>query len=463
MILNQTETGHILEKTLKTALQAGADEAAVELSGSEKALSRFARNMMTQNVIRKNIHLRIGVSVNNRENYISINKIDDESIKRTVNSCVKNARFMPVNREHLPPVSVSKYPEVRGWDSDAEKFNEEHRAEIVGETCSYAEKMHLDAFGTVQNNLSFTSVMNSNGLFAYHRFTDTGYSVTMRTPDGRGSAREEQFEYSPRFLEPELLMKQAAETARQTSDPETLEPGDYKVILTSQAAANFLAPMFFGFDARKIDENRSFLSRYKNGSSIINQKVFSEKASFRSIVGHERYPGLPFGSALSLDGDAGQGAAANLFSSGLPVKENYLIKEGHIKNVFYPYYWAVKKGIEPYGLPRQILMEGEDASLEELIKTTDDGILVSNLWYIRFVDPNTMLLTGLTRDGTFRIKNGRIVAPVRNFRFNESPLVSLNHIEALGEPRLIRYYQMRLIMPPMRIDKFTFSSVSTAV
>jgi len=144
---------------------------------------------------------------------------------------------------------------------------------------------------------------------------------------------------------------------------------------------------------------------------------------------------------------------------GMPLKKMKWIENGVVKNLAYSRYWAKEKGVDPVPFPSNFIMEGGDASREELIKSTKRGILVTRLWYIRSVDPQTLLYTGLTRDGTFYIENGEIRYPVKNFRFNESPIIMLNNLEALGE-------QVRIngnLIPYMKVRDFTFTSLSDAI
>jgi predicted Zn-dependent protease len=149
----------------------------------------------------------------------------------------------------------------------------------------------------------------------------------------------------------------------------------------------------------------------------------------------------------------------------LPRERTTWIDKGVVKNLSYSRYWADKKGVKPMPGPGNNIMEGGDATIEDMIKSTEKGILVSRLWYIRMVDPQTLLLTGLTRDGLFYIENGKIKFPIKNFRFNESPVIMLNNVEALGKPERsisVESYRSYLI-PPMKIKEFTFSSLSDAV
>ncbi|MEB0249871.1 metallopeptidase TldD-related protein, partial [Mucilaginibacter sp. 5B2] len=224
-----------------------------------------------------------------------------------------------------------------------------------------------------------------------------------------------------------------------------IEPGKYTVILEPVAATYMLENMF-RFDARSAEEGRSFLSK-KGGGTRLGEQLVDPKVTIYSDPFNTDLPGSTWG------GD------------GLPRKKTLWIDKGVVKNLSYSRFWAQKKGVQPIPGPSNIIMEGGTQSLEELIKGTEKGILVSRLWYIRMVDPQSLLLTGLTRDGTFYIENGKIMFPVKNFRFNESPVIMLNNLEALGKQERsisVESYRSYLI-PPMKIRDFTFSSLSDAV
>jgi predicted Zn-dependent protease len=168
-------------------------------------------------------------------------------------------------------------------------------------------------------------------------------------------------------------------------------------------------------DGRLADEGRSFLSK-PGGQTKLGEKLMDEKVT---IYSDPYNPLLP---------------TANWNGDGRPQEKMVWIDKGVIKNLYYSRYWAAKKGVKAVPGPDAMIMEGGTATLDELIKSTEKGILVTRLWYIRTVDPQTILLTGLTRDGTFYIENGKIQFPVKNFRFNESPVIMLNNIEAMGIP-----------------------------
>jgi predicted Zn-dependent protease len=150
---------------------------------------------------------------------------------------------------------------------------------------------------------------------------------------------------------------------------------------------------------------------------------------------------------------------------GLPRTRMPIIENGRIANLEYSRFWAQKQGKTAQAAPGNLLMSGGDKSTADLVRGTQKGILVTRTWYIRMVDPQTVLLTGLTRDGTFYIENGQIKHPVKNFRFNESPVIMLNNIDELGKPVRVAGDESDFVMmiPPMRLRDFTFTSLSDAV
>ena len=225
-----------------------------------------------------------------------------------------------------------------------------------------------------------------------------------------------------------------------------LEPGKYTVILEPAAAAGLVSFMMFFFDARAADEGRSFLSK-KGGGNKLGEQVYDPRVSIIADPWDPNAPVLPW------DGD------------GLPREKMAIIDKGKVAALNYSRYWANKQGKRAVGQPGNLIMAGGTKSTADLVKGTQKGILVTRTWYIRMVDPQTVLLTGLTRDGTFYIENGQIKHPVKNFRFNESPVIMLNNIEELGKPVRLGGDESPFVMmiPPMKLRDFTFSSLSDAV
>jgi len=205
------------------------------------------------------------------------------------------------------------------------------------------------------------------------------------------------------------------------------------------AAADLLGNMGRALDARTADEGRSFMS--KEGGTKLGDKIVDERVNIYSDPLHPEVP------------------TATWNGEGQALKKTKWIENGVVRNLAYSRFWAEQKGVDAVPYPSNIIMEGGSASLEDLIRDTKKGILVTRLWYIRSVDPQTLLFTGLTRDGTFYIENGKIKYPVKNFRFNESPIIMLNNLETLGK-------QVRVdgnLIPYMKVRDFTFTSLSDAV
>ena len=234
--------------------------------------------------------------------------------------------------------------------------------------------------------------------------------------------------------------------ASESADARALEPGKYTVILEPHAAAGLISFMMRFFDARTADEGRSFLSKAGGGNKL-GEQIYDPRVNISADPWHPDAPVMPWDQ------------------EGLPREAMPIIQDGKVVNLNYSRYWAQQQGQRAVGSPGNLIMAGGEGTTADLVAGTDRGILVTRTWYIRMVDPQTVLLTGLTRDGTFYIENGRIVHPVKNFRFNESPVIMLNNIDELGRPVLVSGDEssFAMLLPPMRLRDFTFSSLSDAV
>jgi len=195
------------------------------------------------------------------------------------------------------------------------------------------------------------------------------------------------------------------------------------------------------------DEGRSFLTK-AGGKNRLGDKLFDERINVWADPWNPDVPVMPW------DGN-----------SGLARQRTDIIKNGRIASLEYSRYWAQKKGVKATAGHGNMIMAGGTKSLDELIADTKKGIVVTRTWYIRMVDPQTVLLTGLTRDGTFYVENGKIKHPVKNFRFNECPVTILNNIDELGKPEIIGGDEVpyQMVLPPMKVRDFNFTSLSDAV
>jgi predicted Zn-dependent protease len=317
---------------------------------------------------------------------------------------------------------------------------------MVAQSLNVAKENKLTAAGFLQNSAGFSAMMNSHGLFAYNTSTDINFSITLRTADSQGSGYATKDYNDVAKLDTLAFTKIAAQKASGSASARAIEPGKYTVILEPAAGIVLLEQLYGSLDARSADEGRSFLSK-PGGKTKLGEKLVDERINIYTDPWH---PELP---SSSWSGD------------GQPQVKRSWIEKGVVKNFNYSRYWAQKKGVAPIPGGGNIIMDGGTQTLEELIKGTTKGILVTRLWYIRPVDPQTLLFTGLTRDGTFYIENGQIKFPIKNLRFNESPVIMLNNLDALGKPERTVSGEsgQSAMIPPIRIKEFTFTSLSDAV
>jgi predicted Zn-dependent protease len=305
------------------------------------------------------------------------------------------------------------------------------------------------ATGLIQSNASALAVANSKGLFAYGRQTGVAMTTTVRTPDGTGSGWAGASSNAWSDLDPAALGARAIEKAKASMNPVAIEPGRYTVVLEPTAVGNLVQLIAGALNARSADEGRSFFSK-QGGGTKIGQKVVDERVTISSD------PLDPDTLGLTFTGE------------GMPGKKVTWIENGVVKNLAYDRYWAAKQGVQPTAAGGGLRMSGGDATLESMIAGTQRGLLVTRFWYIRPVDPRTILYTGLTRDGTFLIENGKITRAVKNLRYNESPIFMLNNVEALGKPVRVSASEdgspgQAIVVPPIKARDFTFTSLSDAV
>ncbi|MFY7828647.1 MAG: TldD/PmbA family protein [Flectobacillus sp.] len=436
-ILTKEEAKKIIDKVLSFSK---ADEMSVALSGGRTGNIRYARNSVSTSGESYNLSLSITAVFGKRSGTSTINEFDDKSLEKAVRRAEEIARLAPENPEFVPALGPQQYLEPASFSQKTADISPDYRANAAFDSIDPCSKKNLTAAGYMEDRTGFNAIGNSKGLFGYNKATSVDFSITVRTADGLGSG------YAIRDFNDvsKLSTKQATEIAMQKAMASTsaraLEPGKYTVILEPAASIDLLQNMMRSMDARNADEGRSFLSK-KGGGIRLGEKLFDERVNIYSDPMNIEIPGSPFA------GD------------GRPQEKVYWIENGVVKNLTYSRYWAEKKGVKAVPNPGGFIMMGGTESLADLIKGTDKGILVTRFWYIRAVDPQTLLYTGLTRDGTFYIENGQIKYPIKNFRFNESPVIMLNNLEAMGKPTRIG----GSLVPPLKIRDFTFSSLSDAV
>ncbi len=446
-ILSKEEAKKIIDKVLSYAK---ADETAVTLSGGRTGNIRYARNSVSTSGESNNLSLAVTSVYGKRSGTATINEFDDASLEKTVRRAEEIAQLAPENPEYMPMLGPQTYLTTNPYSENTAKIDPDYRAKAAFDSLDPCRKKNLTAAGYLEDSTGFSAIGNSKGLVAYNRATSVDFTITVRTADGLGSG------YAIRDVTDvsKLSTKEATEIAMQKAlasvNARALEPGKYTVILEPAAAVDLLQNMMGSMDGRNADEGRSFLSK-KGGGTRLGEKLFDERVTIYSDPTNPEIPTSAFGGGGG--GRFGGGA------DGRPQEKVTWVEKGVVKNMYFSRFWADKKGVKATPPPAAVIMAGGTQSLAELIKGTEKGILVTRLWYIRAVDPQTLLYTGLTRDGTFYIENGQIKYPVKNFRFNESPVIMLNNLEAMGKPVRIGGN----LIPPLKIRDFTFSSLSDAV
>ncbi|MFK8015057.1 MAG: TldD/PmbA family protein [Gammaproteobacteria bacterium] len=440
-ILSNKQAKKILTKVIKLSK---ADACEANLSGTVGGNIRYARNSVSTAGVVSDTTLGVQSNFGKKVGVATTNEFDDESLLRVVRRSEELAQLSPENPEFMPVLGPQKYVESKGYAKSTAEITPEMRAQAAQDSIEPSMKNDATAAGFLTDSADFDAMMNSAGLYAYNTSTSANFTVTVRTDDGTGSGWATLDDNDINRLDTARASKVAIDKAVMSRDAKALEPGKYTVILEPNALASFMGQMVFAFDARQSDEGRTFLSK-KGGGNRIGEKVFDERVNLYADPTDSRVPTRPWDD------------------SGQPMKRLDIVKDGVIKNLFYSRYWAEQQKVAAIPQPNNLIMEGGKRSLDEMVANTDRGILVTRTWYIRAVDPQTQLYTGLTRDGTFYIEEGKIKYPVKNFRFNESPVIMLNNLEELGVPERVSLFGFPVMLPPVKAREFTFTSLSDAV
>ncbi|MYM41545.1 TldD/PmbA family protein [Duganella qianjiadongensis] len=442
--LSQEEAKQICDKVLSYST---ADQCEVNIAGSRKGNIRYARNAVSTAGLIEDTQLVVSVAFGKKQGTATINEFDDKSLEKAVRRAEDLAKLAPENPEFMPTPDKQVFTASDTYFQKTADIDPEFRAQVAAYSIENSKKNKLVAAGFFSDNATFNAVANSKGVFGFQRDTGLDFTVTVRTEDGRGSGWAKRSVGDVNKFDAREASNVAIEKALRSVDAKALEPGRYTVILEPAATSDLLGFMFSGFDARQADEGRSFLSK-KGGGNRLGEKLFDEQVNVWTDPWDKDVAVLPW------DG-----------RSLLARERQDIIKGGKVANLDYSTYWAKKQGKRAVGSPGNIIMAGTSKSTEELIANTKKGVLVTRTWYIRMVDPQSVLLTGLTRDGTFYIENGKIKHPIKNFRFNESPVTMLNNIEELGRPEILSgdESQFQLLIPAMKVRDFNFTSLSDAV
>jgi predicted Zn-dependent protease len=444
-LLTRQELFDVIERGLKMSK---ADEIEINLNSTVRGNTRFAANQLSTSGAASDVQLVVYSAFGPKHAVVTTNDLSDESLRRAVTQSEALAKLAPDDPEIMPRLGPQTHATVNSFFESVAQLTPADRARAAMTALTPARAGNeLQAAGFIVTTQQALSIGNSKGLQAYHRSTSANYQLTVRSTDGTGSGWAAVDEHDWAKIDFNAVSARAMEKARLSRNPVAIEPGRYTVILEPQAVGD-LAQLIINYaDARASDEGRSPFVK-PGGGNKIGEKIIDERLSIISDPSDPMLLGQPF------DGD------------GLPLTRRAWIENGVLKQLQYSRFWAKKQGKEPTGNASVVKLTGTGPrTLEELISSTERGVLVTRLWYLREVDPRTILYTGLTRDGTFLIEGGKLTKSLRNFRFNESPLFMLNNLEGITAPvRLAGTEQGGdVAMPAVKVRDFNFTSLSEAV
>jgi len=444
-LLSAEEARALADRVLKMS---AADATRVTIASSSSGNTRFADASISTSGQLTNTSVAVTVTVGRRRASATTNVLDDASLKRTVDLALRLARLAPEDPELMPELKPQSYASVAAFVGRTADLDPEARATAVRRAVDAANTAGRQAgqifsAGFVDATASVIAVANSSGLFAYHRTTSVDFSVTARTPDATGSGWASAGSRDWATVDAAAVGRIAAQKALASRNPTAIEPGLYTAVLEPQAVTDLVPLLAPALNARTADEGRSPFSK-PGGGMRVGEKVMDERITLYSDPSDPMLLGQPFDN------------------EGLPLRRIVWIEKGMLRNLAYSRFWAQKQGKEPTGnaLAGGLALTGGSRTTEELIAGCTRGILVTHFFYIRSLEPRTVLQTGLTRDGTFLIENGKITRALKNFRWNESPLLMLNRLEDIGRPEVTTAGRL---MPAVRVSRFDFSSLSDAV
>lgn len=431
----------------KVVKMSKADAINVSINAGLNTNVRFAANQMSTSGSIVDANVAVVAAFGPKHAVVTTNDLSDEALKRTVDQAERLAKLAPDDPESMPELDAQKYVEVNGWFDATAELSAADRAKAALSALEPARAAgDVTAAGFLIAGAGMSSVANQKGMFAYFRSTSANYTLTVRTKDGTGSGWAAADHPDWKQLDFAAIAKRAIDKARASRNPQKVEPGRYTVILEAQGVGDLVQLVGNYTDARASDEGRSPFVK-QGGGNKIGEKIVDSRVTLFSDPADPQLLAQPF------DGE------------GFPIARQVWIEDGTLKQLYYSRFWAKKQGKQPTGAPSSLKMSGGTASIDEMIRGTERGILVTRLWYLREVDPRTILYTGLTRDGTFLIENGKISHAAQNFRFNESPLFMLNNLETLGKAERLAGTEQggSIVMPSIKVRDFNFTSLSEAV
>lgn len=438
--ITQKEAIALIEFTIA---QSQADGIFVSLSANETALSRFSENQISQNVRKNTFSITVTSYFGKRSASASTTELDRDAIALTVKRAEDLASIAPEDPEWVELLPKQTYSDrTPAFDRATATLSPLKKGEIIQQVCSLSKDAGVNGSGTLSFQVSLNAIGNSAGLRGCDRTTEADFSFTARIDNGSSWNRCTAWSIDLPIVE---LTKKVIKRAIASRNSQAIDPGDYTVIFEPSAFASLLPWVIWNLDARAADEGRSFMSLSDDSGKPIGNKVGEQL--FNPLVQVQRNAAHPL-----LQG-------GRFFGDGLSNEHLDIVKDGIPQTLYYSRYWAKEQNKEPTGSMYPMVMTGSDKTVADLIASTERGIFVSRAWYVRYVNPRTLEVTGMTRDGTFLIENGKISHPIKNLRFNQCLPEMLENVVALSQVKRCG----GSIIPGCKVENFHFSSITDSI
>lgn len=435
-MLSKEQALQVAQKCVQLAK--GAD-CIVSVTGNRQGNTRFGVSEISSSADVEKQHVSVTIQLGKRQASASTNQLDAAALAAVVARATSMAKLAPENPEAMPPLGAQTYRAAAGASDPATaKLTPAARAKTVGAALALSKEAQIS--GYYEHAARIQALASSAGMRAAHEWTTVDLRVTARTSDGTGSGWGGGTSHRAADLDGAALAKIAVDKAKSSAKPTKLDPGRYTVVLEPAAVSDLFGWLYGALGARRADEGRSFFSK-PGGGTRVGEKLFPDWVTVKSDPTDPQLTARPF------DGD------------GIPLSPTTWIDKGTVKALTYSRYWAKKQGKQPTGNPSGWILEGGKATRDELIKSVKRGVLITRFWYLRSLDPQTLLVTGLTRDGVYLIENGAVTRPVNNFRFNESPVHMLAKCDAMTPAAISQWVRV----PALRTHEFNLASISEAV
>ncbi len=435
------------EKLAKHVLaMASADEAEVLVSTGDSALTRFTRQVCNQNVAAADAGISVRAVVDKRTGVARTNRFDDASLREVVGRAVEMARLAPQDPLHpkLPNGGAAAAP-AGAYDAATADAPADLRASMCEALFSQAEAAGQWCAGFVSTGSAGYTIVNTSGANASFDGSDAAINVKMNASDSTGFAEA----YATRVadIDAASVGRRATSKAAGAMHPVAVEPGAWTVVLEPSAFGELFVYLAEHFSAQTFDEGASFCS------DGLDRTYFAANVNVYDDYAHPLNPGMPFDY------------------EGHPTMRVPLVENGIVRNVVTDSYYAHKleRPNTGHALPapnsfgpqaRNLVVGAGAKSVDQLVSETKRGLLITRFWYIRTVDQKKAVVTGMTRDGTFLIEDGRIARGVRNLRFNQSILDCLRRCEFASEQKRTGSYHYSLVAPAAKFENFHFTSTT---